>query len=243
MMLTALVAPTAAAGAPRLVHQPARLAAIGRATSQSTNWSGYAAYAAKYSRVHATWTQPAATCPVAQHQYASFWVGLDGYTSNSVEQLGTDSDCVGVNHPVYYAWYEMYPAGSVQLSSTTYPVHVGDSLTAFVKAAKATFTLSLTNNTAHWTFTTTQTSATAQKSSAEWVAEAPASCTSSGCTLLPLANFGTIKFTATTATSGGVSGPITAYTNDEIVMVTSGGTVKAQPTAVNKGFSDTWHHI
>ena len=26
-------------------------------------------------------------------QYASFWVGIDGYSSNTVEQVGTDSDC------------------------------------------------------------------------------------------------------------------------------------------------------
>ena len=47
------------------------------------------------------------------HTYAAFWVGLDGYTSKSVEQLGTDSDCTNVNSPSYYAWYEMYPAASV----------------------------------------------------------------------------------------------------------------------------------
>ena len=49
--------------------------------------------------------------PAGGFPYSSFWVGIDGYSSSSVEQLGTDSDCAG-NTPDYYAWWEMYPAGT-----------------------------------------------------------------------------------------------------------------------------------
>jgi Peptidase A4 family len=44
----------------------------------------------------------------SQTQYASFWVGIDGYSTGTVEQIGTDSDCSN-GSPSYYAWYEFYP--------------------------------------------------------------------------------------------------------------------------------------
>ena len=48
-----------------------------------------------FTDVKGSWTQPTATC-TNKTAYSSFWVGLDGYNSNSVEQIGTDSD--------YRAW-------------------------------------------------------------------------------------------------------------------------------------------
>src|SRR5690348_9978691 len=78
-----------------LVHRPAHLSAATRGTASSTNWSGYATYNGRFTEARAAWTQPVASCPSAGRKYASFWVGLDGYNSNSVEQIGTDSDCTG----------------------------------------------------------------------------------------------------------------------------------------------------
>ena len=75
--------------------------------AESTNWSGYAATTGTYTSVSASWTQPAGTCSRGD-QYAAFWVGLDGYSSSSVEQTGSEVDCVGWTAQ-YYAWYEMYP--------------------------------------------------------------------------------------------------------------------------------------
>ena len=86
-----------------------------------------------------------------------------------------------------------------------------------------------------WHFTTTQ-NGNFTNSSAEWIAEAPSSC-SFTCTVLPLANFGT----ANGATIGSYGSSVWVA----ITMVTSGGTVKAQPSALNgsgDGFSVTWHH-
>ncbi|HUI47716.1 MAG TPA: G1 family glutamic endopeptidase [Acidimicrobiia bacterium] len=243
LALTGLVAPSAAVGAPMLVHEPAHISVLSRGTEYSTNWSGYADQGATFTDVRAAWTQPAVTCPSRQRQYASFWVGLDGYASNSVEQIGTDSDCAGRNEPVYYAWYEMYPAGSVSLSSSRYPVAVGDSMAAEVSASGTTFTLTLHDTTRGWTYKTAKTSSAAQKSSAEWVAEAPSSCYWT-CTVLPLANFNAMSFTASSTVGNGQSGTISTFENSEIVMVTNGGTVKAQPSTLTNGnaFSDTWQH-
>ena len=84
--------------------------------AQSTNWSGYAGTTGTYTSVSASWTEPTGTCSRGD-QYSSFWVGLDGYNSSSVEQTGSEVDCVG-RTARYYAWYEMYPSASVTYSNT-----------------------------------------------------------------------------------------------------------------------------
>jgi hypothetical protein len=66
--------------------------------------------------VSTTFTQPAVKCSSGD-QYSSFWVGLDGYSSDSVEQTGTEADCVGKTAE-YSAWYELYPAYPVTYSNT-----------------------------------------------------------------------------------------------------------------------------
>ncbi len=217
------------------------------AASYSTNWSGYATYqtATTFTDVKGSWVQPSVSCSSKSAQYASFWVGLDGYNSNSVEQIGTDSDCNGRNRPVYYAWYEMYPAYPVNL---TMAVHPGDTMSAEVITSGSTFTLTITD--VSWPgeppFSIQQT-ATAALSSAEWVAEAPSSCSRFHCSVLPLANFGTVNFSGSYTTGNGHTGTISdaAWSNDEITMVTNGGTVKAQPTGLSSdgtAFSVTWNH-
>jgi len=133
---------------------------------QSQNWSGYADNQDTYDSVAASWTQPAVNCSAGGgvgggvlngllggnglgnllgpgSSAASFWVGLDGYASNSVEQLGADSDCNGKT-PTYYAWWEMFPNPS-QVLSNAYPVHPGDQMTAWVASngSGTTFYLAL----------------------------------------------------------------------------------------------------
>jgi hypothetical protein len=243
--LAGLVVPMsgAAAGASAIVRMPLDRSAV-RGAVGSTNWSGYATYNATFTDVKGSWIQPTATCSTSGHRYAAFWVGLDGYNSNSVEQIGTDSDCLNKNRPSYYAWIEMYPAAPVNLSSSKYPVAPKDSISAEVKASGSSYTLVLTNTTRAWSYTTTQSSTTAQNSSAEWVAEAPSSCFIT-CTVLPLANFGTVNFTGSATTGNGQVGTISTFTNDTIVMTTNNGTVKAQPSALasnGASFSDTWRH-
>src|ERR1700733_13746046 len=76
--------------------------------AQSTNWSGYAGTTGRYTSGSASLLLPAGTCSRGD-QYAAFWVGLDGYNSTTVEQTGSEVDCIG-RTAQYYAWYEMYPA-------------------------------------------------------------------------------------------------------------------------------------
>ena len=126
-----------------------------RGETRSTNWSGYAAYNTTFSNVKGDWTVPAADCTGVRGQQltvAAAWVGLDGFLSNTVEQAGTDTDCIG-NTPIYLAWYEFYPARAVFLDQNAYRVEPGDPMHAEVSASGSTATLTLQNlsSTHGWT--------------------------------------------------------------------------------------------
>ena len=120
------------------------------------NWGGYAATGSGFTSVSATWTEPSATCNSTNDLYAP-WVGIDGYGSSSVEQTGVATDCSS-GSPVDQAWYEMYPAAPVYLSSSSYPVRRGDVINASVTYAGSNkYKLTLNDSTRGWTYTTTKT--------------------------------------------------------------------------------------
>ncbi|HZT93790.1 MAG TPA: G1 family glutamic endopeptidase [Gaiellaceae bacterium] len=207
--------------------------------STSLNWSGYASFNSTFSDVKGSWTQPAATCN-GKSTYSSFWVGLDGYSSSTVEQLGTEADC-SHGKPVYYAWWEMYPNVSHTIGFFT--VTPGVTYTAEVQSAggdNVTLTLSGGGNTP---FTiTTPLGLDPSLSSAEWIAEAPSTCAKS-CRELPLTDFGTVSFTGASANGGPIND--SAWSFDPLTMVTGGGTVKAAPGGLDStgsAFSVTWQH-
>jgi len=204
-----------------------------RTTDESTNWSGYAVTGANgaFSSVSTSWKEPTATCSGRSAQYAAFWVGLDGFASDSVEQTGTDSDCSG-RTPEYYGWYEMYPADPVNFSNAVSP---GDSFTASVTfSGTETYTLVLKDVTKGWTHTITKNQSGLDRSSAEVITEAPSS--ESG--VLPLADFGTVSYSA--ATANGTS--LAAQSPTEIIMVDSSNRDKDSTSAIGTGgaFSNTW---
>ncbi|MBI3840948.1 MAG: hypothetical protein HY297_03210 [Thaumarchaeota archaeon] len=208
--------------------------------SCSTNWSGYAVTSTSGSVtfVKGSWVVPTVSCGGGT-QYSSFWVGIDGYNSGTVEQTGTDSDCSS-GSPRYYAWYEFYPRPSFIVNGLT--VHPGDTIVAQVQYSGSKFVTTITDVTTGQTSSTSARVNSAQRSSAEWVAEAPSS--SGG--VLPLANFGTVSFgSANQATISGETKNIGAFpTIWQITMVTSGGVVKAQPSSLAtnlSSFTVTWH--
>src|SRR5579884_199244 len=91
MGATAVVLLGASAGQARVfVHPPKHK----RTATTSTNWSGYAVDGTGATRVVGSWSQPTAACGIGESSWSSPWVGIDGDTSNTVEQTGTDSDCV-----------------------------------------------------------------------------------------------------------------------------------------------------
>jgi hypothetical protein len=212
----------------------------GRYQAESTNWSGYAVTGSNgaFTSVSASWTEPTATCTSSGRHghrgsvsYAAFWVGLDGYSSSSVEQTGTDSDCSGTT-PDYYGWYEMYPAAPVYFTNTVKP---GDSISASVTfSGTETYTLVLKDVTQGWTQTITKNETGLARSSAEVITEAPSS--NSG--VLPLSDFGTVNYTAAAAngSSMGTQNPT------DIIMVDNSGLDKDTTSTMSSAgaFSNTW---
>jgi hypothetical protein len=231
-------------------HDPAIVKERRTNNATSTNWSGYAVTGPNGSvtDVKGSWIVPSiqGTCPKT-NQYSSFWVGIDGFGSNTVEQTGTDSDCVG-GTPTYYAWFEFYPHPSFTINTVT--VHPGDTIEAEVAGdGTGTFSVTLTNKTTGATFSTSTKVRSAQQASAEWVVEAPYS---GG--ILPLADFGSASFgqdytavrSTSTATVGGVTGSIGSFAGKvAITMETSGGVIKAQPSSLTTdgtSFTDSWRN-
>jgi hypothetical protein len=254
-------------------HRPALIHRLRDQTSTETyNWSGYAVTGAKGSvtAVKGSWVVPSVKCTSNPDGYAAFWTGIDGWTSNTVEQIGTDSDCVNLEGtktgtPTYYAWFEFYPRGSYLIGSynrngvcTADCVAPGDVISAEVtasgNAAKGRFggqpfTVTLTDETKGWTFTTTTTVSGAQQTSAEWIAETPYGCsTASG--FCPLADFGVADYgygytnvlNTASATVSGVTQALGSFGGSvqEAIMVNypSGTTTMAEPSSLqNSGTS------
>ena len=216
--------------APRISHDSVK----------STNWSGYAVTGSTGSVTDAkgSWIVPAiqGSCS-ATNQYSSFWVGIDGYNSGTLEQTGTDSDCQG-GSPTYYAWYEFYPHTSFIFSGLT--IHPGDKISAEAHFSGRSFTVTITDTTTGQSASKSSRVNSAQRSSAEWIAEAP----SSSGRVLPLADLGAASFgtdntgisSTNFATINGSTGAIGSFGSvniHQITMVTSGGATKASPSALS----------
>jgi Peptidase A4 family len=203
---------------------------------ESTNWSGYADTGSSFSNVSASWTEPSATCGRTT-QLAAFWVGIDGYSSDSVEQDGTLIECYG-GSAYQYTWWEMYPTNDIQVVGET--LAAGDAITSTVTRSGTSYTLAVTDSTNPAnSFTETETCSGCANSSAEWIAEAPSSSSS----VYPLADFQSWTASNASVTEGSTSGTISSFTDDEITMVDSSGRTKALPGALNSGgnsFSVTW---
>jgi hypothetical protein len=215
----------------------------------SPNWSGYliAAQNGSVTDVRGTWVVPAirGACPTTYGTSSSFWVGMDGVSSSTVEQTGTISACVkGV--PSYSAWFEYYPNPLVTIFSV--PVKPGDLMSAEVSYS-GVLKLSISDLTGGRTFSISLPGIVAARSSAEWVAEDPANVQGT----LSFANFGVVNFgggssaagSADSATVAGISGPIGAFGSAvvQVQMISSSGAVKASPSVLSasgSGFSVTW---
>src|ERR1017187_146731 len=77
---------------------------------------------------------------MALNTASAIWVGIDGNSDSTVEQIGTEQDWTS-GSPVYYAWFDMYPAVGYMI--TTFPVQPGDEISAEVQfIAKNKFVLS-----------------------------------------------------------------------------------------------------
>jgi hypothetical protein len=239
-----------------LRHPPIIIRHVREGAVEAFNWSGYAVTGAvgSVTDVKGSWTVPAVTCAAGETSYSSFWAGIDGYSSSTVEQTGTDSDCQS-GTPTYYAWFEFYPHPLFIINSLT--ISPGDVISAEVHYNSSTrqFTASLVDETSGQSFSTSTKLRSAQRSSAEWIAEAPSSAGG----ILPLADFRTAVYgvdntgvpNTSYATVSGVTHPIGQFDPNSIQTITmvsilDGTTVKAAPSSLSTGilpgtsFSDMW---
>jgi hypothetical protein len=92
------------------MHGTAPLAVRGRTANAvaSQNWSGHAAHRKTYNKISASSVETTAHC-TSTRTLSSFWVGLDGFSSQTVEQTGSEVDCVH-GQARYFGWFEMFPA-------------------------------------------------------------------------------------------------------------------------------------
>jgi hypothetical protein len=228
----------------QFLHGPPR-ASTGASTvaAESLNWAGYAdtsTTAGKFTKVSGSWKVPALTC-TPEDRATGDWVGIDGFSTATVEQAGTSAQCFeGV--AIYSSWYELYPANTVTVGTT---VAAGDSITASVTRSGASYTVKLTDSTHtanSFTHTATCATTTCLDESAEWIAERP-SYADSG--IIPEAQFKTVSFSAASVTAGGKTTTISGYagTNDEITCLDSTGTYDIVATSGLTGgnaFTNTW---
>ena len=205
-------APAAAATRPATIVEP-----LGHprpflgSRGQSPNWAGYdVTEGGPFTSVAASWIQPLVRSS-SSYTDTAFWVGLDGDTSDpvndppqTVEQIGTEGYTL-LGHVFYDAWYELYPSPAQFLNNPKHkdsylPVRAGDHLSASVVwnpagAGAAGITLTLVNHTTGKTFTKfiadSKTGVAPVRSSVEVIVEAPSLADGA---ILSLARFGLVTF-------------------------------------------------
>lgn len=232
---TFMVASTSMAGDARL--PTGSLPLIRNSYGLSLNWSGYAISTPDVTSVTATFTVPEVGPPGSiggLPPNVGMWVGIDGYTSGTVEQTGIAGswdDTTGT--ATYYAWWEMFPRYSATIKKL--PISAGDSITATVTYnGGGSFTLSLTDNTTGQSFTKTASAPAggpnvAQRSSAEWIVERPATISKGYLTILPLATFDSSTFTDASFTANGTTATLQDVVDHDNYYAGYPDTPPAQP--------------
>jgi hypothetical protein len=199
--------------------------AIGEAkTVGSANWAGYAVSrgSARFNRISARFFVPYLNCAVSSagsaRTYSSHWVGIDGFTSKTVEQDGIEADCVN-SGAQYFAWREVYPRYEVRSSMKIYP---GNAITASVSYSRSThkFRMAVRDHSDghHFTVFDKCSAGSCKRSSAEVISEAP----TVGGNQSSLADYGALSFAHISITSAaGHHGGITSghWTRTRIVQV------------------------
>jgi hypothetical protein len=221
-------------------------------TQHSNNWAGYAAFpqnsGGSFRYVQATFTVPAVNCAVTADTFSVHWVGLDGFTTKTAEQVGIEADCNG-STPTYSAWWETYPALPIETVSSVH-VNPGDAVTASVYFNSTSgkhhnqynFVLTDVTNGQRFNLWKRCGGPSCQNRSAEVISEAP-----SAASTLPLADFGIISYVNIHVTDkskqrGGIASP--NWNHDKIILVdgTPNHLTLATPGGLfgSRAFSNTW---
>lgn len=224
--------------------------------SQSTNWSGYAAFTnektpeiGSVSSVSGMWTIPKIS-PSHKNTFCSCWVGIDGYSNQTVEQIGTEHDWIN-GRQENYAWVSMYPGPLYEIQG--FPLSPNDLVFGSVtyvgqdaqNQAQDLFEVFFLNYTKQaYAFYSISAPSITQRTSSEWIIEAPFLDT-----ILPLAKFSSITFSECITTIKNTTRPIKSkyWKNAQIFMQTDSKKpqVKAAPSDLffnGKNFKVHWEH-
>jgi len=220
----------------RYLHHALVSGALTAMPETTPNWSGYAVTGGHYTRVSASWVQPALNCSATPVGHSAFWAGLDGFSSdgNSVEQTGTEGYC-SHGKPTYFAWWDVWPKPKYYYFA---PVKPGDKLFASVIAdGNGHFTLIVADRSEGWTRRTPATLRTAKLATAEVIAEAPGDYVTHR--PVPLADFGTVRFTHVSVNGKSFSD----LTGRHPIYMVRSGTLRAAPRPTVEGaLTVTWKH-
>jgi len=142
----------------------ARPRTLTASTITTSNWSGYAVRANSgqtIGRIQGLFSIPNVDCArstlgTSGSALWSDWVGLDGRTTSTVEQIGVAAECTSTTGPAtYFAFYEMYPSNGVTLTGTG--VNPGDAIVVIVQKVSTGWKLLLQDRTTGASVTTVQT--------------------------------------------------------------------------------------
>jgi hypothetical protein len=228
-MRTRLLLPLLPAAAGLALAAPAA-AATPAAISQ--NWAGYEASAQNasgFQAVSGSWREPSVVCTPGQATYSAYWVGLGGggQGNGSLEQVGTQADCSAAGQASHYAWYELVPSAPVRLRLT---IRAGDLIYARTAVNGDRVTVELADKTTGQTATRTLAMRNPDTTTAEWIAEAPSACqggATGNCQVLPLTDFGTVRFTGAYAGQNGQVSSAGGLGAQSIELSTAAGSAAA----------------
>jgi hypothetical protein len=214
--------------------------------NQSNNWSGYDQGALEqggrtFTSISGRWTVPTATARKAnESEFSATWIGIGGgcvdagctVTDATLIQDGTGQDVDASGHASYYAWWEIIPAPSVNLSGcvpdAACTVGAGDHMTSTIaSAANGLWTMSMQDATRGWTWSMS-IGYSSTEGSAEWIEETPVVIDNSGkVTVGPMPNLSGAQFDVAT-TNGAPAG---LKSTEEMQLVDINGSVIATPSA------------
>jgi hypothetical protein len=182
--------------------------------SYSTNWAGYAVTGTDFTSVQGSWIVAAVDCTKTPNTDSSEWVGIDGWSSKTVEQIGTDADCLS-DTPYYYVWYEFYPLNTIVITDVS--IAAGDKFSASVTyESNNEYLVAITNETTGQSFSKEvefkgDGTGTPMRNSAEWIEEMDGSALSD----FDVDSFGALYTGVSSgideATDSSISGPIADF--------------------------------
>lgn len=200
----------------------------GTADAESTNWAGAAITTSGVTEVTGTFTVPKPSVPSggsSRNEYCgAAWVGIDGYSDADLIQTGV-LWCIEDGEFLYEAWYEYLPASLIEYSGISVTAGSVVTVTA-TKTGTNSGVTTLTSGGKTVSHTFSRQNSPLPGTSAEWIVED----FTSGDSLVPFANFGSVTFTGSSAVINGET--VTPGSGDAVIidLETESGTIITSTT-------------